>query len=223
MHAATTVIDPETAFCDDLVSLSEKIIAPIEALSKEATKAQAQKFKALTTIRAERDLKKSAERTAFTVMQEEQFSSLEDRAVTREEKSAVRAFESAVDAAFTVRSRAIDTALVVFRTGLDRSIASWQKGLTTATNVFVNTMKSAIRSAESDCKSGKGTARATFQITFRDARAVFQKSVTELTAIRDSVEILTTTRNSAFDQAQANFVASVNKAVEELRKVFPEA
>ncbi len=151
------------------------------------------------------------------------YEKLLEKATTDEQKAAVEQFKLTVETAVSTRRAAIDLAVDEFRAGLDSIIAERK----TANDAALTRLKAAIKTAEgkaeADCGAGidPATVRTQLRSSIEAARNVFKTERESMVKIGEQVKTLNTARKTAFDKAKADFKATVESAINELKAVFP--
>lgn len=211
-------------FCASVKTLSA-VPDEIAATQKKYEASADTRLKALNDLRADRDRARFDERNTREKNRLEHYVKIEARAVTTAEKNAITAFTRTVDQAIVKRKTAYDTAAVSFRKGINDAIQARNTELEQAIGVFKKRVVSAIERAEKDCRTMQDSKRArdTYLSLLRDARTAFQDAVLGLKNVNTSIDALSIQRNTALEKAEAEFVKAVDKAIIDLKKVFPGA
>lgn len=171
-----------------------------------------------------RDEKLSDIRSEQDARRLEWYAKLQAKASTDEERRAVETFRKTVDGAVEVRRDAVDAAIASFRSAVD-SLVDGKKGTTdAAVEEFRKGVDAAVVQAKADCEAGKDpeTIRNTFKESLKAARGKLVERRKTAEGIGSQVETLAKTRTESVRQAQDAFRKTLEQALAELKKAFPE-
>jgi hypothetical protein len=180
----------------------------------------------LSERRQERDSKLAEARDNADSKHTEVVNKLLAKATTDEQKEAVIAFQTAVQAAVTAKRSAIDQARNDFKLGVDNAIAMRKSSMDAAVKTFSDEVTSAESKAKADCAvSGADAAkiREAFRASVEASRAKIKEAVQSAQKVGATAASLNDTRKQAFDNAQNVFRSAMEKARTDLRAAFAAA
>jgi len=154
----------------------------------------------------------------------EHIAKLEERAQTSEQKQAVAAFKTAVSKAIRDRRAAVDEARDEFHDGLadladDRNTAALQ-----AAERYRTAVKTALQNAERSCGQNVEPAKIREQVktALEAGREEYGNKEDGLSKYRKSANELAEVKNTAVKTAQETFKTAIAKAIDDLKKAFPQ-
>ena len=157
----------------------------------------------LAQLRSEADTKRSAH-----------FDELAKKYTTESQKQALETYRTTILAAVQARRNAVDAIRQDFRTKLAQISNEHQNSLKDAENELLASVESAIATASDGCKSGADVSsiKAQFEQSILAAKTKFIEAKNNLSVNDSTVSALVAERDSALNQAYANFKATAEQA-----------
>ena len=154
----------------------------------------------------------------------QQYQSLQRRAHNDDQKQAVQTYQQTIESAVTKRRGEVDGAVTNFRTGLDGLVSGDKSSVDTVVQAYKDAINNALQKAQNSCNAGEdpGTIRTTLQADIRSARDNLKSSNTGIEKIRQDLEKLQHTRNSAIDAAIEEFQKTAHAAEQTLRQILEQ-
>lgn len=151
-----------------------------------------------------------------------QILKLEEKARTEVQLQALNNFETAVKTAVTARREAVDLARTNFQTGAKQLIAARQAEVKQTITNRQNALAAALKKAQDSCLAGVNPReiRAAYQAELKSIQTQYQAAHQVVTRFSTEFEALKTTRRAAYQEAEAVFKTTVNKAKEDLKAVL---
>ncbi len=155
---------------------------------------------------------------------ERSYEKLENKAQTLEQKTAVEEFKKTVEEAIKVRREAIDEAIDTFRDGVDQAQTNHQTAISEIRNTYRHKVQMAFQKAKEDCDKGvnEQTVRANLRTNLALAKSELKEDKAGVLKFRDDMKNLIAAKKAAFEKAITDFKSSMQRAIAELKKAFPE-
>jgi hypothetical protein len=211
-------------FCSQLGDYKAKISGALDSRSQK-----------WVTARKARDLKldQTRERWASTVgkardnwsaSRQSNFKKLEEKADTDAEKAAVKAYETSVTNAITVRQAAHDQSRTTFMAAVDNIVSTQRTNLDTQLNSFTADVDVAFTTAQEQCDAGKAgaTVHSGLVSDLKDARAAFQNGRKTDSGFAAQIQQLNLARIQANHTADQSFLKATRDARQALRSAFKD-
>lgn len=221
--AQTSTNKEQVGFCqklpDDMSALREKLRLREERISQMLAEKRTQVAERI----ASRDAQLADGRVAWDQVGKQQYIKLEERATTSEQIAAVKQFESDIDTAIATRRKAIDLAFSVYNSALKDESEKRVSRIELAMKTYQDALASAEAKAQRTCATGAldRTARAGFLKEMKLAQDRFLAATKQFDA-PTTTPMLLKDRQAAVLVATEAFTKSVEHAVTELKKVFPQ-
>lgn len=126
------------------------------------------------------------------------------KAVTPEQRAAVKTFNAAVATAAADRETAVDAAIMAFRTGVDEARTARQAKVDAAIAAFAE----AVKAAEAEAKTGCMVKQASIE----SARQAMQQAIKEADKVGEDAAALAQVRQQTFAQALSDYKAALDQA-----------
>jgi hypothetical protein len=209
-------------FCENLGKYIQKMETLTERIRQEISQKREARLANWEENTAERDEKLSQKRNLRDENFEKHFAGLEEKARTEEQKKAAKKFQEAMEKAIAARRSAIDDAIENFRTAVAALHKDRKTSIDAETEEFINTQKTAIEKARSECaqNSNQASVRQAVKNSLALAKKNFSQSKQNAEKIRTQMETLIQTRKSAIEKANSDFKAAIEKAKTEFKKEF---
>jgi hypothetical protein len=170
--------------------------------------------------RGERDLRLEKLRVAQDAKRGEAVARLQAKFTSEEQKTAILAFQSAVQAAAEVRRAAVDAANKTFRKGVDEAKVARKAAVDSAVDKFQGDMKAAEDAAKASCGSAEAdqtAVRETLRAAVEEARSDMRTAVQAAAKVGPDAAKLNETRRAAVEKAVADWKAAVEQARVDLK------
>lgn len=210
-----------TAFCTTLPTKIDAVVTKLAANKQKVQTAWSNQDTKLTEAASATNAKVADARTKAAAARQKEFAALEAKATTDEQKQAVKTYEAAVQQAVTKRQAAYDAARQAFRDGVKSAITTHRTIETSQVTAFLTSASQAANTAKTECADGSATAatRTTLLQSLKTARQTFVSQRKDDAKVSTQIKALITTRNAAFEQANADFKTALQDAAV---KAFPE-
>jgi hypothetical protein len=223
--ASATQGSKASAFCSNIGATGDKATASISTLVSKLDKARTDQDNRILGRRATWDQDRASSQTKWDAQRQSNFAKVETKAVTPEQKAAVKAYETSITNALTIRRSANDAARASFRAGVDAAIKSRRSKLDDQVMAFSTTVASDIIVAKSSCSADSSAAggpaiRVAFVDSLKSARTAFQNDRKDDDKITTVVKDLATTRENTVKANDSAFNAAAKNARDSLKAVF---
>ena len=175
-----------------------------------------------TDKKTEKETALNAKRATWDANREEQFSALEAKATTDEQKKAVADFKLKTKTAITTRRSAMDSAIKTFQAGMQTAIATRQGQIDQLISTSRTSRQTLLDKAKADCGSGVDakTVMANFKSGMQANREKLQADRKNVEKMNVKVAALIEARKQAVEKALADFKASMEQARIQLKETF---
>lgn len=208
--------------CSRITNWMDKISQDINNRENRLQEKRAEREQIMNNRREERDEKLAQIRERWEANREKQYSKLEEKAQTDEQKQAVIEFKQAVDAAIAARKAAIGAAIKTYRDGLDEAIDGRKTAADVAKAAYRNAYQVAVQKAKDDCTAGvdANQIRTTLMASLKAAREAYNSARQAIE--QADVKVLVEARQTAFKKALEDFKAAMQTARDALKAAFAE-
>lgn len=209
----------KSSFCAKISNskIDQQIATKISNLQKN----HQDRIAKITQQRSSRDAKIAANRASADTKRNQELTTLEEDAITPDQKAAVAKFVLAIKTAIATRRAAIDSAVRAFQTGVDKALATRRSALTTVLTNYYNAVRAALTVAKADCAedANSSTARDKFVAASKAAKVKLQTEKAAIEKMNVSISGLVTVRKAAIAKAGDDFRAAFEAAKAELEKI----
>lgn len=222
-NANSAAATPKPGLCNGLTNQANVTNGRITALNGKVSQAWSQQDQKLAAQFQKVDQKVADARKKADAARDKDFSKLEAKAKTTDQKQAVQTYEAAVHDAVNTRRAAYDAARQAFRTGVQNAIISRRDTITAQLTTFQDSVSSAFSTAEASCSGTSPDGRAiqqTLRANLRSARTTFQNDRKSDGTVGSQVKQLVATRQAAFKAADKVFQDSLAAARQTLQQAF---
>ena len=173
----------------------------------------------INSARVAKDKKIADERQKISQQKALQYQKLEAKATTDAQKTAIKTFETTVNAAALAKQSAIDAATKTYRSGVDALMVSKRPLVQSAAPAFKTSVTTALDKAKADCAAGKSSSVvfATLTTSLAAAKTKFNSAVQTGNAIGSQMKTLVATKNAAVKKAMSDYKVAVQKATADLK------
>lgn len=219
---ATATEKNQTAFCNQLTTISDRITGRMTEKESRINNRQDIRLTNLADKRGERIQKRTENRAYWDSIRAAKYTVLEAKAKTDEQKQAVVAFKDTIETAIKTRRDTIDAAIAQFKKDLDSLIATRQSSVDQAVARYKNSVNTAIAKAQSDCSSATvpSTVRTELKNSLLAARTTLQSDRATIDKVADNIDSLITARKVAVDAARTVYRTSHQTAADILKQAF---
>lgn len=212
----------QTAFCDKLTTIADKIIGRMAEKENKINNRQDTRLTNLADKRDARSQKRVENRVYWDNIRAAKYTVLETKAKTDSQKQAVATYKNTIEAAVKTRRDTIDAAIAQFKKDLDNLIATRQTSVDQAVARYKNSVNTAIAKAQSDCSNAAvpSTVRAELKDSLLAARTTLQSERTAIDKVADNIDSLITARKTAVQAAWTIYKNSHQAAADTLKQAF---
>lgn len=209
-------------FCDRFSALADDLNQKVEQQRNRIQTRQEERFTNWASRSSEVDANLDMARDNWDENREEQFTALENRAQTEEQKKAVSEFEATVRVAVETRRAAVDAAMNTFREQVKNSIQTRQGQADESVSVFDSARLAAIEKAKTACGNGSDPVkvRTTLRTELKAAQDKLQGDRQNITKVSANIEAEIQTRRQAVQKAGNEFRATMEQARIKLKAAF---
>lgn len=202
-------------------SVTSKIDARKEKISLKAEERSAK----LTSHFDEMESRMNEKESLFESKKAEMFSSLDEKADTDEETSAVETFKNSINEASGTRSSSIDSAFETYKNAVTSLGEDRSAEIDAVVSTFEASVDSAIDEARSSCEAGTpaNEVRAEFKSDMDVAKDALANSIEGFSGVRDDIKALHDTFVESVKSANETFKNAVLSAKETLKDSLGEA
>ena len=212
-------------FCTILTSgeAGNKQTAKYQAHEADMEGKRVQRGAKMDEKRAKRDTKLDERRVVADTRRDQVEAKLSELAQTDEQKQAVIAFQTAVQAAVQARRDAFDATNETFRNGLDQGVIGHQ----TSIDVIVETYKLQVEAAETQAKTDceaedadRAQIRTALLETVRVARDEMKAAMGAIENVGQTGKALQDVRKAAMETAKTMFHTAMEQAKSDLKAIL---
>lgn len=229
LQTTTTLTTSPTTEETNLCAIFEKVEANVTADADKKVaddlKKQVQQDASRALIRSTLDSKIIEVRAKWTDSRKDYFAKLDVRAVTEDQKIAVRKFEKAVDDALANRQKEIDKARAVYRNNVDAAITQRRDNAKTALPILKESAKTAATEARNKCSEPLPNLQiitSTLKGQLITVQSTFKSSVQGTELIEKTLEKIAEARLDAIKKIDNDFKTTEEAARLKLRTVLGE-
>ena len=218
---APTVAPGGSNACTKVQNFGKQALANIQTrLDKVNSDAAADATKRLTDEQ-NWDATVAADWAKWDATRQQNFTSLNNKAVTAAQKQAVANFEQTVLAAVSTRRGAVTSARQLFRNSVASEATARLNGVDGVIAQFQTSVSSAVATAEANCSTESiSTLRTTFQGSLRTARMTYQSNLAALPKLGPAVAASEKIKDNTIQTADNNFHNTVQAASNALKKAL---
>lgn len=211
--------------CLRIDEISNKMNERMDQKGEQIEKRIEERKENMEKNRGERDDNLTEFRNNADEWREDSYNILESKAITDEQKKAVKKFKETVEAAVETRRDAIDAAIDAFRSGVDQAIVDHLENVDGVVNTYRNTVRTALEKAKSDCDNevDSKTVRTNLHASLKAAGSQLKEDKTGVTKFSATMQSLIDAKKAAFEKAITDFKTAMKAAVAELKKSLPES
>lgn len=220
----TTETAGSGAFCKNLTDKTSQLTTKIDSLSAKLSEAWDSQSKKSISQFQQVDEKVDSGRSKADETRTSNFKKLEAKASSEKEKSAVQAYELAVNSAVTIRRTSYDNSRKEFRTNLQHVFGNHKNTTTAQLGSYKASINNAIADAKNGCMSDSASSmtetRTNFRAAMKNAQESFRNSRLGDDGLKSDVNNLISTRNDTFKAADRVFKDSMDLAKKDLITAF---
>ncbi len=212
-----------TPFCLNINKSTTEITGRMTELSNKLTQAWTNQDLQLTTKLQQIDTDVATRREQASVSLKENFTKLEAKATTDNQKMAVTTYKAAVSSAVSTRRAAYDSARQIFRDAVKAVTLTRRDEVSAQLTSFATTVDTAISTAKNTCTGNGKTGNAVheaYQNSLKTAKNSFQEHRSSDEKIKGQIGALAATRDATFASTNVAFKASLELAKKDLQAAF---
>lgn len=209
-------------FCSRLANDESKVEGSISQRRDKVSSAWSAQASRLAELKQQAAQKVAEVRASVDAKRQQNFTKLEAKAKTPDEKAAVQTYETSVEQAVSIRRSTVDKARAAFNQGVMSAIDARHSEISSQMGDLVSGVDSAFATASSSCLGGESgqSVRQTLVASLKSARVTFVSERQNDSKIADQVHALATTRNAAVTAANNTLTASLKTAAQTLKAAF---
>jgi len=209
-------------WCERLTDYAAKFMARVETRRGKVTAQKTGVEDKIQGHRTEIDARLAEIRAKAETKRLEKLDALKKKVSSEAKKTAITAFQAAVQKAVADRQAAVDAAQKAYRASVDGAITARKTAIDAAAANYQVAVEAALAKAKTDCTGTSDAAmiRTTLRAGLEAAKEKLRSDRAAVERVGEKIQSLTDTRKAALKKAQDDFLAALNTAKTELKTAF---
>lgn len=211
------------AFCTGLSAAASTLTTKLSDLQTKLTTTQTQRTTKIADRRTATDQAIASARSKADQSRQSAYATLQGKAKTDAQKTAVTTYEATITDAVSTRRSANDSARTTYRTAVDGLLSDNTNAVNGQVTTFISSVTTAISDATTSCQTDSANGsqiHTTFQAALKSAKDTFQSTRANNPKLSDQIKALAQTRDTGIKTNDAAFQATASTARQTLQSAL---